>query len=41
VGCPRSNSVIPLMLWIIVYNGWITGIVLQVHRDSANLTEKG
>ena len=36
VGHYRSNSVGLLVLWMIVYNGRGTDIVLQVPRNSAN-----
>jgi hypothetical protein len=41
VGHPRSDSVVPLVLCMVGCNGWGTGIVLQVPRDSANPVEKG
>jgi hypothetical protein len=41
VGRPRSDSVVPLVLCMVACNGWSTGIVLQVPRDSTNLAEKG
>ena len=36
----RSNSVMSLVLCMVVCNGWGTGIVLQVPRNSANPVEK-
>jgi hypothetical protein len=41
VGHPRLDSVMPLVLCMVTCNGWSTGIVLQVPRDSINPTEKG
>ena len=41
VGHPRSNSVVLLVLCMIMYNIWGTGVVLQVPWDSANPTRKG
>jgi hypothetical protein len=41
VGHPRSDSVVPLMLFVVACNGWGTGIVLQVPRDSTNLDKRG
>ena len=35
----RSDSVVLLVLWTVVYNGQGTDIVLQVTWDSANLVE--
>jgi hypothetical protein len=39
VGHPRSDSVVPLVLCMVVYNIWGIGVVLQVHRNSANPAE--
>jgi hypothetical protein len=36
VGHLRSHLVVPLVLYMVACNGWDTGIVLQVPRDSAN-----
>jgi hypothetical protein len=36
VGHSRSDSVVPLILWMVAYSDRGTGIVLQVPRDSAN-----
>jgi hypothetical protein len=41
MGHPRSDSVMPLMLYIVACNGWASSIVLQFSRDSTNLAEKG
>jgi hypothetical protein len=41
VGHLRSDSDMPLMLCMIVCNGWGTDIVLQVPQDSINAAEKG
>jgi hypothetical protein len=41
VGHLRSDSVMPLVLYKVVCNGWGTNIVLQVPRDNTNLDEKG
>jgi hypothetical protein len=41
VGHPKSDSVVPLVLCMVACNGWGTGVVLQVPRDSANFIEKG
>jgi hypothetical protein len=41
VGYLRSNSIVMLVLYTVVYNIQGTGVVLQVHRDSANLAKKG
>jgi hypothetical protein len=41
VGHLRSDSVVPLVLCMVACNGWGTGIVLQVLRDSTNPAEKG
>ena len=38
---PRLDLVMPLVLYTVAYNGWGTGIVLQVPRDSANPAKKG
>jgi hypothetical protein len=37
----RSNLVGPLVLGMVVYNGWGTDIVLQVLQDSINSIENG
>jgi hypothetical protein len=37
----RSDLVVPLVLHMVVCNGWGTDIVLQVPRDSANSAENG
>jgi hypothetical protein len=41
VGHPRSDSIMPLVLCMVVCNGWGTGIVLQVSQDSVNPGEMG
>ena len=41
VGHPNSDSVVPLVLCMVVYNGWGTGIVLQVPRTVLTLLRKG
>ena len=41
VGHPRLDSVVPLVLCMVAYNIRSTGVVLQVTRDSANLTKNG
>jgi hypothetical protein len=41
VGHPRSDSVVPLMLFVVACNGWGTGIVLQIPRDSTNRDKRG
>jgi hypothetical protein len=41
VGHPRYDSVVPLVLCMVVCNGWGIGIVLQVPRDSANPAKMG
>ena len=41
VGHPRSNSIVLLVLCMVAYNIWDTGVVLQVPRGSANPVEKG
>ena len=41
MGHLRSDSVMPLVLCMVVYNIRGTVIVLQVSRDSVNLSEKG
>ena len=40
VGHLMSNSVVPLVLWIVAYNIQGTGIVLQVSWDNANPAKK-
>jgi hypothetical protein len=37
----RLDLIVPLVLCMIACNGWGTGIVLQVPRDSANSVENG
>jgi hypothetical protein len=41
MGHPRSQSIVSLVICTVVCNGWGIGIVLQVPRDSVNLTKKG
>jgi hypothetical protein len=41
IGHSRSESVVPLVLCMVAYNNWGTGIVLQVPWDSANPTDNG
>ena len=41
VGHLRLDSIVPLVLCMVVYNIWGTGVVLQVHRDSTNSTSNG
>jgi hypothetical protein len=42
VGHLRSDSFVLLMLYMVaMYNGWGTGIVLQVPLDSVNSTNNG
>jgi hypothetical protein len=41
VGHLRSDLVVPLVLCMVACNGWGTGIVLQVLRDSVNSAENG
>jgi hypothetical protein len=41
VGHPRSNLIIPLMLYMVAYNIQGTGVVLLVPQDSANPIENG
>jgi hypothetical protein len=41
VGHLRLDSVVPLVLCMVAYNGWGTDIVQQVSWDSANPAEKG
>jgi hypothetical protein len=40
VGHPRSDLIMLLVLCMVTCNGWDTGIVLQIYRDSSNPTEK-
>jgi hypothetical protein len=40
VGHPWSDSVMPLVLCTVAYNGWGIDIVLQVPRHNANPAEK-
>jgi hypothetical protein len=39
IGYPRSDSVLPLALYMVAYNIQGTSVVLQVPRDNVNLTE--
>jgi hypothetical protein len=39
VGHPRLDSVMPLMLYTVVYNIWGTSVVLQISQNSNNSTE--
>ena len=39
VGHPRLSSVVPLVLWTVVYNIQGIGVVLQIPRDSTNPVE--
>ena len=41
VGHPRSNSVVPLVLCMVAFNGWGTGIVLQVSGIALTLLRRG
>jgi hypothetical protein len=41
VGHPRSDSVVPLMLWTVMYNGRGTNAVLQVPQDNTNPAGNG
>jgi hypothetical protein len=41
MGHSRSDSVVPLVLYIVVCNGWGSDIVLQFLRDSTNPAKKG
>ena len=41
VGHPRSDSVMPLVLFTIAYNIQSIGVILQVSRDNTNPAKKG
>jgi hypothetical protein len=41
MGHLRSDLVVPLVLRTVACNGWGTGIILQVLRNSANSVKKG
>ena len=41
VGHPKSNLVVPLVLYTVACNGWGIDIVLQVPQDSTNPAKKG
>jgi hypothetical protein len=41
VGHLRLDLVVLLVLYIVAYNIWGTGVVLQVPRDNTNLAENG
>jgi hypothetical protein len=36
---PSSDLIVPLVLWMVMYNIQDTGVVLQVPRDSVNPTK--
>ena len=40
LGHPKSNSVVPLVLYTVMCNCWGIGIILQVSWDSADPVEK-